>query len=331
MVTDGLFRAMADSTRRSLLRVLGEHDLTVSELVEVLRLPQSTISRHLKVLREAGFLADHRRGAAVFYSLCPRFPSDTDEWSRAGSNGQNGHNGEPQLRGRLLDWIQETPIDETHEQRLTEVLARRTGGDKDFFNALGHGWDRLRVQAFGEFFQYEALTALLPARWRVADVGTGTGYLLPILAERFSKVIAVDPSQQMLDAARGRLAEAGAQDVEFRLGSLEELPIQPGEVDLIVASLVLHHAADPSNAIAGLYQALAGGGRILIIEQAAHEYQDFQQRMGDRWSGFEPKRLAGWLEEAGFTGVRVLPMTTAYATTREAEPSPELFAVVAEV
>jgi ArsR family transcriptional regulator len=310
-----LFRAMADSTRRRLLRVLSENELNVSELVEVLNQPQSTLSRHLKMLREAGLIVDRRRGTTVMSAAAPRQAVP--------------ENGTADLRERLVEWIETEPLDKSARTRLHRVLKRRGGGGADFFESVGGRWDQLRIDAFGQAFHFEALTSLLPAEWTVADIGTGTGYLLPLLATRFRRVIAVEPVDAMLAAARQRPELKSIRNVDFRSGSLDDLPIDTRRVDLAIASLVLHHVAEPAEALKELRRIVKRTGRLLVIEQETHENAAFRDRMGDRWWGFEPKALARWVRSAGFAEVEIRELTAVVGTNSQADPPPALFALTA--
>jgi ArsR family transcriptional regulator len=169
----------------------------------------------------------------------------------------------------------------------------------------------------------------LPAHWTVADVGTGTGYLLPLLSSRFAQVIAVDPAEAMLAAARSRPGLEGAANISFRAGSLDRLPVESSSVDLAIASLVLHHVPEPLAAFGELRRCVRPEGKLLIIEQELHHYAEFHERMGDRSWGFEPDALADWTRQAGFQAVRVHPRPTARPTARRDISCPKLFAIVA--
>ena len=306
-----LFRTMADPTRRRLLRVLSENELSVSELVEVLAQPQSTISRHLKRLREAGLIVDRRRGTTVMSAAAPRQSVPGD--------------GTADLRERLVEWIESEPLDRGVGSRLRRVLDRRRPGGSDFFESVGSRWDQLRIDAFGQAFHFEALTSLLPAEWTVADIGTGTGYLLSILAARFRQVIAVEPVDAMLAAARQRPELKSTRNVDFRSGSLDDLPIETSQVDLAIASLVLHHVGEPAEALKELRRIVKPRGQLLVIEQQTHDNTGFRDRMGDRWWGFEPKTLARWVRSAGFAEVEIKELTATVSANGQADPPPALF------
>jgi SAM-dependent methyltransferase len=317
-MNDVVFRAMADSTRQRLLRVLAVHDLTVSELVEVLDQPQSTVSRHLKVLRAAHLVVDRRVGAAVRYAVQVTPAGRNDAPDRTNT-----------LRAQLLDWIEHEPLDSLLQERLTAVIRRRHADSRGFFEAVGTLWDDLRTDAFGDVFHLEALTLLLPAEWTVADIGTGTGHLLPILSSLFHKVIAVEPAGRMMEAARNHPELQEARNLVFREGALAELPIQDGELDLAIASLVLHHLEEPRSALREIHRCLRPGGRLLIIEQHEHDHAGFRDRMGDHWWGFSQGVLESWLEEAGFGQIRSRRLSAVRSRNRGAADVPPLFAVTA--
>jgi ubiquinone/menaquinone biosynthesis C-methylase UbiE/DNA-binding transcriptional ArsR family regulator len=308
-----VFKAMADTTRLRLLEVLGKQELNVSELVEVLRQPQSTVSRHLRTLREAGLIIDRRDGTNVLCSLA----------------GFRGNGGAQDLRGQVLEWVQGQPVPSTLRRRLERVLHRRTERSRGFFEEVGQRWDHIRTECFGNRFHLEALTALLPSDWTVADLGTGTGYLLPVLAGTFRRVIAVEPVSAMLKAARTRPELAGVQNVDFREGDLSELPIADGEVDAALAVLVLHHVPTPPGALLEMRRVVRPGGTVLIVEQDAHELAEFHERMQDRWWGFEPNWLREQVKGAGFADVCWRRLDTAEASPGPGMQAPDLYVMTA--
>ncbi|MGQ9652045.1 MAG: class I SAM-dependent methyltransferase, partial [Phycisphaerae bacterium] len=173
----------------------------------------------------------------------------------------------------------------------------------------------------------EALSALLPTKWVAADIGTGTGYLLPALSRRFRKVIAVDPAPRMIEVARNRPEIRAATNIEFREGTLGNLPLADAEIHLAIVSLVLHHVESPAESLQDLKRAVRPRGAVLIIEQQDHRYGEFYERMGDRWWGFEPAQVSDWLAQAGFQAVRATPLRTARPGGRSRVDAPGLFVV----
>jgi len=306
-----VFKAMADGTRQRTLAVLARHELSVSELVEILRQPQSTVSRHLRVLREAGLIHDRRDGNMVLYSLP--------------ASGLSANGAEGSLSDDLLSWVARQPMATMLASRLESVLQRRKELSDKFFGRVGREWDELREQSFGSQFHLEAFLSLLPRSWTVADVGTGTGYLLPTLSRHFQRVIGVDPVAAMLDIAHRRIGEAGCQNFELHHGDLSALPLPSDAIDLLVAALVLHHVPSPQDAIAELYRVARVGGRVLIIEQGPHLEHSFYERMQDHWWGFEPEWLLQQLGNVGFDEITTHELTT----VDRAKDAPELFVITA--
>ncbi|HKQ50252.1 MAG TPA: metalloregulator ArsR/SmtB family transcription factor [Phycisphaerae bacterium] len=304
-----LFRALAEPTRQRLVQILLSEELSVTELITVLRLPQSTISRHLKVLRAADLVRDRREGVTTYYTAAPL--DDVDD-----------------LRGAIHRWLARRPLPQPLVTRLQRVLRRRDDGAAGFFQRIGKRWDELREAAFGEAFATEAFAALLPREWTVADIGTGTGFLLPILADNFDRVIAVEPAATMLECARQRGAECGATNIDFHAGDLDRLPIEDHTCDLTIACLVLHHVPEPGRALAEMHRVVKPGGRILVIEQRAHENQAFYEMMQDRWWGFERGDLARQVAAVGFGDVRHHDLRMVQAKSGAID-SPGLFVLTA--
>ncbi len=309
--TEEVFRAMADSGRQKTLQLLVMEELSVSELVDVVQLPQSTVSRHLKVLREAGLIRDRRLGKTTLY--------------RAMEVG-----GEADGVDRLLvDWLRRQPVSATLRKRLERRLRSRDRGGVGFFERLGKRWDELRVSAFGDAFAFEAVLALLPSDWTVADIGTGTGFLLPALADHFHHVIAVEPAHAMLQCARQRVAEHGAGNVTYHHGELGEVPIKDATCDLAIACLVLHHVPKPAAALAEMHRIIRPGGRVLIVEQDTHENQAFYETMQDTWWGFEANELTAQMQAAGFERVRHYDLQSAEGRSHSME-APDLYVLAGE-
>jgi ubiquinone/menaquinone biosynthesis C-methylase UbiE/DNA-binding transcriptional ArsR family regulator len=296
--------ALADATRCRVLRLLESHELTVGELCGVLQLPQSTVSRHLKTLGDAGWVTSRRDGTSRFYSLAPEAPDDPQAqlWQLT----------RQQLDGR--------PVVDQDARRLARVLARRSATSQQFFASSAGQWDRLRADLFGRDFAWQALVGLLPSNWVVGDLGCGTGALLSTLAQSVARVIGVDASDEMLAAARLRSTD----NVELRRGSLEALPIDDATLDAATMMLVLHHLPAPAVAIAEAARVLKPGGRLLIVDMSPHDREEYRQQMGHVWLGFSDDQISKWLQQAGFSriSVRALPPTT------EAK-GPALFAAVA--
>ena len=298
------FTALADPTRCRMLLVLEPQELTVSELCVVLRLPQSTVSRHLKMLADAGLVGSRRDGTSRYYSLAPGAPQ-AELWSLA--------------RRELAD----RPGAVQDARRLERVLAARSATSQQFFATSAGRWDQLRGELFGDHFYWRALLALLPSSWVVGDLGCGTGAIVTALAPYVASVIGVDASDEMLKAAESRVASL--PNIQLRRGALETLPIEDASLDAATLVLVLHHLPSPLVALAEAFRVLKPGGRVLIVDMAPHEHEEYRQQMGHVWLGFSEEQARRLLGQAGFSDVRchALPAVT------EAR-GPALFAAVAD-
>jgi len=284
--------ALADPTRCRLLLLLERHELTVSELCAVLRLPQSSVSRHLKTLADDDWVTSRRDGTSRFYSM----PLDDLD------------SGASRLWPLIREQVATTATAGQDEQRLYDVLARRRAKSEEFFATAAAGWDRLRGDLFGDTFFLWAILGLIDPSLTVGDLGCGTGQLTETVAPHVHRVIAVDASDDMLTAAHARLGKLS--NVDLRKGDLEALPIPAGELDAAVMSLVLHYSPDPARALAEVARVLQPGGRVLIVDMLPHEHGEYQQQMGHVWLGFSDKQTTRFLTAAGFGNVRVRALPT---------------------
>lgn len=279
--------ALADPTRCRMLILLEKQELTVSELCAVLQMPQSSVSRHLKTLADDRWVASRRDGTSRFYSMAVE---DLDPAAR-------------RLWPIIREQVAHTPAAGQDERRLRGVLTRRRAKSEAFFASAAGGWDRLRTDLFGDTFYLWAVLGLIDPALVVGDLGCGTGQLTETVAPYVRRVIAVDGSVEMLDAARQRLG--GARNVDLRQGEMENLPIDTGELDAAMLSLVLHYSASPARALAEVGRAVRPGGRVLVVDMLPHDRQEYQQQMGHVWLGFSEKQITKFLAGAGFSDARV--------------------------
>ena len=189
------------------------------------------------------------------------------------------------------------------DRRLRGVLTRRRAKSQEFFATAAGGWDHLRGELFGDEFFLWAVLGLIDPTLVVGDLGCGTGQLTETVAPYVRRVISVDGSTDMLDAARHRLG--GAKNVELRQGELESLPIDSGELDVAMLSLVLHYSPAPPRALAEVGRVVRKGGRVLVVDMLPHDRQEYQQQMGHVWLGFSEKQITRVLTGSGFGEVRV--------------------------
>jgi SAM-dependent methyltransferase/DNA-binding transcriptional ArsR family regulator len=277
--------SLADPTRTRLLLLLARHELSVGELCGALQLPQSTVSRHLKVLSDEAWLTSRAEGPSRFYRLAPRLDASARRLWQA-----------------VREDVASRPESSQDEARAQQALEQRRTRSQEFFStAVGH-WDAVRAELFGVRGGLAGLLALLDDDIVIGDLGCGTGAVTSELAAFAGRVIAVDDSKAMLSAARRRLHPF--DNVELRTGALESLPIEAGELDAALISLVLHYVPEPAHALAEAHRALKPGGRLVVVDMMQHGRAEYREQYGHVWLGFSEAQVRGWLEEAGFTGVR---------------------------
>jgi len=283
-----VLRTLADPTRVRILALLEREELAVQELMDVLGMTQSRVSRHLGILREAGLLRDRREGTYVFYRFTsPREGLWRDAWELA--------------RGALAG----DAAAERDAAALERVIGARASRSRSFFEAVGPEWDALRKIFNDDVLRARAVAHLVPVGWTVADIGTGTGILAGELARLGLRVVAVDHSPRMLEAARNKLEEAGLRGVELREGGASALPLADGEVDAAFAHMVLHYLPSPADALREMARAVRPGGVVVVVDFVRHEAEWMREELGVLWLGFPPEEVVAWFSAAGLVGARV--------------------------
>ena len=281
--------ALSDPTRSRLLHVLDGRELTVTEVCAVLQLPQSTVSRHLKILSDDGWVGSRADGTSRYYRVEPSLDA-----------------GARQLWTIVREQIAESAAGRQDVRRLEGVLSERRARSQEYFSSVAGRWDAVRSELFGDRSPLIGMLALLDTSWVVADLGCGTGPLTATLAPFVRSVIGVDSSRAMLAAARRRLERV--ENVDLRQGELEALPLADHEVDAAIMSLVLHYIAEPAKALGDAARVLRPGGRLVVIDMMPHDREEYRQQMGHVWQGFSEEQLAAWLTAAGFEEVRYTPL-----------------------
>lgn len=302
--------ALGDETRLRALRVLEVQELSVGELAKVLQLPQSTASRHLKVLADGNWVVRRAEGTASLFRVLhdELEPDSRILWTTIRDQMS------------LADWAGD-------EHRLRAVLSERRTDSQAFFGKVAGAWDEVRSELFGTSFTSIALLSLIRRDWTVADIGCGTGNAAELLAPVVSKVLAIDQSAPMLDAARQRLA--GLSNIDFIESRADATGLDTASIDATVAFLVLHHLEHPAAAIREfrrILRATRAGGVALIIDMVEHDREDYRRTMGHLHLGFSRRTICQMCAEAGFASAdyRELP---AAAEAR----GPGLFACIARV
>jgi ArsR family transcriptional regulator len=280
-------KALADPSRLRLTAVLLRGEFTVQELTRILKMGQSRISRHLKILSEAGILAVKRQGT----------------WSYYRTGGESAFF--TAIRQAVEQGVKELPDQAKDLAAVAAVLEERRRRSQEFFNRHARQWDDLARTLLPVPEYRDRLLAQVPEGSAVVEIGVGTGGLLPALAARGARIIGVDHAPAMLDEARRRLDLAGLTGIELRLGEMTHLPLPDASAGCVVANMVLHHAADPAAVLTEIRRVLAPGGVLILADLARHERETAREQLADQWLGFGEEELAGWLHEAGFGDLRI--------------------------
>lgn len=291
MRTDSLqkvFKTLADPTRLRILALLEREELAVQDLMDVLGMAQSRVSRHLAILRDAGLLRDRRDGTYVFYRLTS--PLD-DTWRDVWALCRRSLAGDPLL--------------ERDAAALGRVLEARAARSRSFFEAVGPEWETLRKVFHDDTLRARAVARLVPPGLRVVDVGTGTGILAGELARLGARVVAVDHSPRMLEAAAEKLAAAGVTGVELREARAEALPFEDGALDAAFAHMVLHYLPQPGDALREMARVVRPDGVVVVVDFLRHDREWMREDLGVLWLGFPEEEVAGWLEAAGLGDVQI--------------------------
>jgi ArsR family transcriptional regulator len=280
-----ILRAAADPSRLRILLLLKDEELSVAELQEILVMGQSTISTHLSQLKQVGLVEDRRTGKSSLYRL---------------SATSGGGDLLEELLSQAQDEIAEAASDQAAMRR---VVKKRQDKMRAFFDSVAGRLGRDYVPGKSWKSLAEAFLRLLPPM-EIADLGAGDGSFALLLAQAATHVIAVDSSQKMLDVAREQALRNGVANVEFRLGDMEELPIDNGAVDLVLFSQSLHHAGHPERAVREAWRILRPGGRIAILDLAKHRFEEARELYADEWLGFSEVEVESMLSNAGFLGAQ---------------------------
>lgn len=286
----GWMESLSDPVRLRILRLLERHELGVNELCDVIQLPQSTVSRHLKLLLEQDWVKSRRQGTTHLYRMIVDelagaarklwlvTREQTESWSAAGQD----------------------------QIRLDALIAKKQTDSQAFFAGAAAEWDRIRGELYGNNFTTKALLAMLPADAVIADLGCGSGAVSEMIAPFVKQVIAVDNSPAMLKAAKKRLENVN--NVDVRRGELNALPIDDNTCSAAVVMLVLTYLTDFVAAIKEVRRVLKPGGRAIVVDLLPHDRDDFRRQLGQASLGFELEDFRTTLESAGFSHVLVQPL-----------------------
>ena len=280
-----ILRVVADPNRLRILLLLEREELSVAELQEILAMGQSTISTHLSQLKQAGLVEDRRTGKNSLYRL-------------------KRENGAGVLAELLNQARQELPESKPDQAAVKRVLRKRQDKMRAFFDDVAGRFGRSYVPGKSWKSVAEALLKLMPPMI-IADLGAGEGAFSLLLAQRAKQVIAVDTSARMVEVGRQQAKRQGVKNVDYRIGDMEEVPIDDASVDLVFFSQSLHHALHPERAVAEAWRILKPGGRIAILDLAKHRFEEARELYADEWLGFSEVELESAMEKAGFHGIEI--------------------------
>jgi len=280
MTAINLFKALSDETRMRLLNLSIHYELNVNEIVSVLNMGQSRISRHLKILTDCGLLMFRRDGLWIFYSSA--------------------------IEGEGFDFIQSIKHLLNHNSQFKidleaaeKCIVERSNKTTRFFDAISKNWELLKQDIIGDLDLNEKILRAIPHSMTIVDLGCGTGDLLPLLKTKSLHVIGVEKSVKMLEEARKHY-ELDRDGIDIRIGELEHLPLRDEEAEIALTNLVLHHLSEPKKAIKEVHRILKPEGFFIIIDLLLHKEESMRQKYGDLWLGFSIDILENWLKESGF-------------------------------
>lgn len=274
------FKSLSDETRVRLFNILMVHELSVNEIVMIMNMGQSRISRHLKILIDAGILRCRRDGVWAFYSTV-----DTGPGKQFGDSIRYLLNDDVVLKNDLM--------------RASHIINERKLKAVHFFNKIAPKWNVLQQTILGDFDLNAAILQHIHPCGAAVDLGCGTGELLIHMAAKCTHTIGVDSSMKMLEETRKKF-EARGKEVDLRLGELEHLPLENYAVDYAVVSMVLHHLPNPAKIFAEVRRILKRDGAFIIADFAKHKNERMRDIHEDRWLGFSHEEIKRWLNNCGF-------------------------------
>lgn len=296
----GILRAAGEATRLRLLALLAESDLTVTDFTEILSQSQPRISRHLKLLHDAGLIERYREGAYVYYSL----PRSADA---------------AKLLNVILQNLDASDVQLVRDrERLAIARASREESAESYFAGVAEEWDRIRSLHVSEK-QVELAIKKAAGQSKFdshLDIGTGTGRLLELFATQTQRSVGIDISHEMLSVARANLGRSTHKHVQVRPGDVYALPFAPGAFDLVTLHQVLHYLEDPARALGEAARVLKPGGRLLIVDFAPHDNEFLREQFAHRRLGFPHEQIEAWLTEAGLHLAKVQDLRSRSANSK---------------
>lgn len=275
-------KSLADPMRLRILALVSEEELSVGEVQEIIGSVQSSVSRHLAILREAGLVRDRKEGTNVFFAARDDLAAESKE-----------------LLSSLMPSLARLPDSAQDKMRLVECRRRRVARSRDYFEAIAGNWENMRRSYFDDRLTSLAIEKLLPSDLVLADVGCGTGSLTFELARFSQKVVGFDLSREMMRRARGTAKEKALANVVFRYGDAAKLPVKDDQFDGVFCVMVLHFLDEPERAIAELCRVTRPGGSVIVVDLVPHQQAWMQEEMAHRHLGFSREYVHDCLWAAG--------------------------------
>lgn len=280
-----IFKALADDLRLRILRALDSAELSVAEIVEILGMPQSTVSRHLKPLRDTELVQTRREGTSVFYQPGKTFV-------------------DPAFKAMLISQLADLELAVEDKKSIDTILDQRRMKSRLFFDEVAGRYADLAQPGGGWSYLSAALAAGFSGK-RVADIGSGEGDLALLLARYADEVLAVDQSQEMLKLVEEKAASCKLNGVTILKGDLENVPVEDESCDAAFLSQALHHAAHPARAVQEAARILKKGGQLIVVDLATHDQEWMREEWADVWLGFDAGQLRQWMTDANLEYVKV--------------------------
>ncbi len=279
-------QSLSDLTRARLLRLLDRTELTVVEMCTTLQLPQSTVSRHLKLLSDDGWAVSRRDGTSNLY----RMP-----------NGEMDP-GQKKLWSLVKSHSVSVGTSDQDDARLEQVVEARRSKSQAFFSSAAGKWDRLRADLFGHRVDAWAFAATLPSDAIVGDLGCGTGAVAQTIAPWVAQVVAVDSSAAMMQSARKRLKDL--PNIDLRRGELTQLPIEDETLSHAILILVLPYLMTPQSVFQEAWRVTKPGGKLIVVDMVPHDRSEYREELGHSWLGFPASQIQSWMTQAGWRQTR---------------------------
>ncbi len=279
------FKALSDNTRLRLVFILQQYELNVNEIVRVVDMIQSGVSRHLKILTESDLLIARKEGSFTYYSAA------------------NDDRLMP-LNSMIKEHLSMVELSQKDLEKASEMITIRQNRTKRFFKTVAPQWDRLKKEVLGHFDLNNKIKEMVSFDGNISDLGCGTGELLEVLSENTNgKLIGIDSSPEMLEQAKLKLS--GIDGTELRLGELEHLPMGDREIDTAIMNMVLHHISQPKRPISEVFRVIKPGGVFILTDFEKHNKESIREIIGGEWLGFKKENITLWMIEQGFDNVSV--------------------------